>query len=281
MYIGNVEQDFRSLICVVSGKTALNGLNSTSSTRASFSKTNPNPANGGDGIIPVDLVGSISRLPLGALASDSLFCCEDPLSNGNSYFSSSSMQMSIYDRGNSSPTKDGASYTFCSGVAGDILQMVDANHSVGGFFRTDRIAGTKNYTTSRGGSVFSVGGKVKGSPLTWSMTSFPQSSSPVLKGSLLACKAMLVRNFSEQAFSGADTSVRSQGDELQLVIATSTTFLNPNGSLTIGGEISPSGYGEGYSSVDRYRISGKPLVKYNSDIPLEDVVPAPLTFRQS
>jgi len=51
--------------------------------------------------------------------------------------------------------------------------------------------------------------------------------------------------------------------------------------LTIGGQISPTGYGEGFASADRYRIKGKPLVKINSTETELEVTPAPFNSSES
>ena len=96
----------------------------------------------------------------------------------------------------------------------------------------------------------------------------------MVKGGVLACRAMLVRNFKEEGFTGANQSVRSHGDEIQLLIATYASFGYGAQALTIDGEISPSGYGEGYASADRYRVKGRPLVKIPSSA-AGSVDPAP------
>jgi len=45
-------------------------------------------------------------------------------------------------------------------------------------------------------------------------------------------------------------------------------------SITLGGDISPSGYGEGLAAADRFRVKGKPLVKVYSQASNLSVVPA-------
>ena len=123
--------------------------------------------------------------------------------------------------------------------------------------------GTKKYRIHRGGgAIFGASGNVPGAPLSWLNDSFSEESRPVLKGGILSCRAMLVRNFKETAFEGSPKD-RSYGDEIQMVIATQGVFKNGK-DIRIAGEISPSGFGEGYASSDRYRISGRPLVKGNS-----------------
>jgi hypothetical protein len=96
---------------------------------------------------------------------------------------------------------------------------------------------------------------------------------------------MLVRNFKEQAFNNADQSVRSFGGEIQLVVATQAVFQGNNEALSglplrIGGEVSPSGFGEGFSCVDRFRIKGLPLVSLNEPL-IEDVDPALLSLTKN
>jgi hypothetical protein len=146
--------------------------------------------------------------------------------------------------------------------------------------------GTKKYRVFRGGgSVYGGSGDVKGAPLTFLNDSFSEELNPVLKGSALACRAMLVRNFEETAFNAQNLSVRSHGDEIQLLIATQAVFKGKNDRLSplplkIGGEISPSGYGEGFACADRFRVKGLPLMKGNSQPP-EDNDPAKLSLDKS
>jgi hypothetical protein len=93
--------------------------------------------------------------------------------------------------------------------------------------------------------------------------SFPASGRPVLKGAVLAGKALLVRNFYEEAFNTGDPSrIRSQGDEIQLVVLTQAVYGDGNTQaegVTLSGQISPTGYGEGYSAADRYLLEGRPM----------------------
>ena len=237
---------------------------------------------GGTGLIPSDLVGMTTRLPLGALAFDSIFRCEDYLNDGVSFFSSAGMRSNSYLKEASPTFRGGASYTASSGVAGELLQMVDGFDGAGSPFRVDNVNGTRRYTAHRGCPVFHVGGEIAGAPVSWSLGSVAPSSQPVLKSAVIACRALLVRNFKEVAFEGANISTRSHGDELQLVILSSVVQPEADGSILLGGEISPSGYGEGYASSDRYRITGRPLVKGGiGDHTVSDVTPAPLTIRKS
>jgi hypothetical protein len=125
-------------------------------------------------------------------------------------------------------------------------------------------SGTKKFRIFRGGGAqFVLSGKAPGGPVDWVSDSFPASLKPVLKGAALACKALLVRNFHEEAFSGtAVNRVRSEGDELQLVILTQAVYGTGNSQsegVTLTGEISPTGYGEGYAASDRYLLEGRPM----------------------
>jgi hypothetical protein len=76
----------------------------------------------------------------------------------------------------------------------------------------------------------------------WVSESFPSSLKPVLKGGALAGKAILVRNFYEEAFNVAfPNRVRSQGDEIQLVILTQAVYGDGNtqsNGVTLSGQIS-------------------------------------------
>jgi hypothetical protein len=109
-----------------------------------------------------------------------------------------------------------------------------------------------------------LSGDNPGAPVDWVSETFPSSLQPVLKGGILACRAMLVRNYREDIAPSGSIYKVSEGDEIQLVIITNGT-LGDGTSLTnginLGGSISPSGYGEGWAAADRYRLNGKPLFK--------------------
>ena len=113
-----------------------------------------------------------------------------------------------------------------------------------------------------------------GGPIDWASESFPAPLQPVLKGGVLVCKALLVRNFYEEAF--AATAKTSDGDEIQMLVI--TTGVLGDGStqldgITLAGIISPTGYGECYSAADRYRCAGRPMFRgFTRDLPdLDDI----------
>lgn len=108
--------------------------------------------------------------------------------------------------------------------------------------------------------MYVLSGDNPGGPVDYVSGTFAASATPVLKGGVLACKALLVRNFRESAFDVQ--RVVSEGDEIQMVIITTGILGNGNSQqegVLLDGVISPTGYGEGYAAADRYRISGKPL----------------------
>ena len=133
-------------------------------------------------------------------------------------------------------------------------------------------ASDPKYTIARGGgSVFNVGGNVPGGPLSFLATSFNESLQPVLKGSALVGRVLLVsNNYEQDGFSNP----KSYGSELQLVVITHAVDGGAS-SITLGGDISPSGYGEGLAAADRFTVKGKPLVKVYSQASNLNVVPAP------
>jgi hypothetical protein len=233
--------------------------------------------------IDASIVGLTSRLPLGILVGDHDFMCEDILRDGSSRLNTfGSKQTSLPSRAGSD--KQGRPYTKVVGGAGELLHMGDGEVlSYGAFPLT---GGTKLFRVFRGGgSVYGASGNVKGAPLTFLNDSFVPEQNPILKGAVLSCRAMLVRNFKEQAFNNADQSVRSFGGEIQLVVATQAVFQGNNEALSglplrIGGEVSPSGFGEGFSCVDRFRIKGLPLVSLNEPL-IEDVDPALLSLTKN
>jgi len=241
-------------------------LNSRSMSRVHFSGVNAPKINAGDGNTPISLTGITSRLPLGSLVRDSDFVCEDILNNSSSYLFSSSGSYSTIS--NPVPVNpNGIPYTAALGVSGDTLQMND-----GKIFNGATPASDPKFTIARGGgAVFNAGGNIPGGPLSFLATSFNESLQPVLKGSALVGRALLVsNNYEEDSFSNP----KSYGSELQLVVVTHAVD-GGTSSITLGGDISPSGYGEGLAAADRFRIKGKPLVKVYSQASNLNVVPAP------
>lgn len=235
------------------------------------------PANGGNGNTDISLVGMTSRLPLGVLLSDHDFLCEDPLRDGSKSLQTLSSKLtSLPSSVGVSPT--GRPYTKIVGTTGELIQAGDGDvENWIAFNVTDNPTGTRKYRIHRGGgAVFGASGNVPGAPLSWLNESFGKEFRPVLKGGVLSCRAMLVRNFKEVAFSGSPKD-RSYGDEVQMLIVTQGVFKEGQ-DIRIAGEISPSGFGEGYASSDRYRISGRPLVKGNSS-DIQPVDPAEYTTK--
>ena len=233
------------------------------------------PANAGGGYIPTSLVGATSRLPIGLLVNDFDFLCEDPLNNQSSYLSSRGAMLDSPETERIPTADNGLPYTRVLGGSGEVLEMVDGVLYAYTPYSTSNPQGTRKYRMSRGGgSVFGVSGNVPGGPLTWIADSIPEALQPVLKGGALACRAMLVRNTIETAYEGQDLATKSNGGEIQLVIATSAVYRDETGALRLGGAISPSGYGEGYSASDRYLVKGRPLTKVRSDLPSDEVIPA-------
>lgn len=240
--------------------------NNRSKSKVPFSTVIANAINAGNGNNPISLTGMTSRLPIGSLVRDSDFICEDILNNSSSYLFSSTGSFSTIS--NPVPVSpNGVPYTQTLGISGDLLQLTD-----GKIANLSEPALQPKYTIARGGgAIFGVGGDVPGGPLSFLATSFGESDQPVLKGSALACRAMLVRNFYEQ---DENLNPKSYGDELQLVIV-SHAVDGSGGAITLGGDISPSGYGEGFSASDRFRIKGKPLAKIYGRKSDTEVTPAP------
>ena len=221
------------------------------------------PVNGGPGNSAISIGGMTERLPLGILVSDSDFISENPLGDNAS-------AMRTYPGGirpvysNLPLTSGGTEYTRFLNDPGSLLSMSDGGVLLYTPYTSLTPSGTKKFRIYRGGGAqFVLSGTAPGGPVDWVSDSFPASLKPVLKGAALACKALLVRNFHEEAFSGAAPNrIRSEGDELQLVILTQAIYGNGNSQsegVTLAGQISPTGYGEGYSASDRYLLEGRPM----------------------
>lgn len=217
--------------------------------------------NAGNGTTPVPLTGVTERLPLGVLLQDSDFLGEDPLNNRASSLSTSPAGVRAVQT--ALPlTPSGEEYTRFLGDPGQGISLSDgAVLRYEAFDSATAPTGTKRFRIYRGGgATFVLTGKNPGGPINWLADAFPESVDPVLKGGILVCKALLVRNFQEEAF--ATNSTVSYGDEIQMVILTHGILGNGNTQregLTLEGIISPTGYGEGYAAADRYRLEGRPM----------------------
>lgn len=218
------------------------------------------PVNAGNGDSVLSLAGMTERLPLGILAQDSDFLGESILGdNATSFCSFSGGIRSVYS--DVPLTRDGCEYTRFLGEPGAVLALSD-----GACLRyvpyTDATpSGTRVFRIFRGGgAAYMLSGSAPGGPLTWISESFPPALRPVLKGAVLAGRVLLVRNFHEEAFGISST--RSEGDEIQMLVMTQVVYGSPyttSEGLTLGGVISPTGYGEGYAAADRFRLPGRPM----------------------
>jgi len=236
------------------------------------------PVNAGDGTSQIRLTGMTERLPMGALLQDSDFLCENILGDDATAVKTSPtgpqplqtvMPMTV----------DGGEFSRFFGNPGELVVLADGSISVTSFAAWRQVpeggggpTGSRKFRLYRGGgSAFLLSGDHPGGPLDWVSESFPKSLTPVLKGGVLSCKALLVRNFREDKTPDAGAVKVSEGDEIQMVVL--TRALLGDGSVTdeglsLGGTISPSGYGEGWAAADRYRLAGKPLYKgFNREVP--------------
>lgn len=230
-------------------------------TRASFAGGRDLVNNAGDGTSQLQLTGMTERLPLGILLQDSDFIGENPLNDQASAFSTATPRIRPVQT--VLPlTTGGDSFDRFLGDPGQLVAMSDgAILRYEAFNSSTAPTGTRRFRLYRGGgSSFVLSGKNPGGPIDWVSESFPASVLPVLKGGILACKAMLVRNYKEEAFPTADTT--SFGDEIQMVILTYGILgdgLAQTNGVQLDGVIGPTGYGEGYAAADRYRCEGKPM----------------------
>ena len=236
--------------------------------------------NAGVGSSQLNLTGMTERLPLGILLQDSDFLCENPLGLNASAFKTAPAGVrpiqSVLPM-----TEGGEEYERFFGAPGDLVAMCDG--AIKWYAPHDgdpTSTGTRKFRIYRGGgAAFVLSGKVPGGPLDWVSETLTAPLDPVLKGGALACKALLVRNFPEAAF-GSDYSERkrSDGDEIQMLVVTHG-ILPPDraeSGVTLGGIISPTGFGEGMSSSDRYLVRGRPLIRARRpDVPDPSVDPAP------
>lgn len=216
--------------------------------------------NGGVGTSQLDLTGMTERLPLGILLQDSDFICENPLLDNSSALSTS--PPGIQPVQSLLPLAEGGQeYTRFLGGPGQWVGLAD-----GGILRYEAYdavsapTGTTRFRLFRGGgSAFVLSDPVPGGPIDWVSGSFPQNLQPVLKGGVLVCKALLVRNLHEEAFTVDATT--TQGDEVQMVVLTYGILGHDTQEegVSLSGVVGPTGFGEGYAAADRYRLEGRPM----------------------
>jgi hypothetical protein len=257
-----------------------NQINVSISSEVAFSLVSPQPGdavinltatnlsggidlnvNAGMGTSQLDLTGMTERLPLGILLQDSDFLCENPLGDNASALATS--PPGIQPVQSLLPLATGGQeYTRFLGGPGQWMGLADGGIlQYEAFNATSAPTGTKRFRLFRGGgSAFVLSDPVPGGPIDWVSGSFPASFQPVLKGGILVCKALLVRNLHETAFTPPQGT--TQGDEVQMVVLTYGLLGKGNtleDGVTLSGVISPTGYGEGYAAADRYRIEGRPM----------------------
>lgn len=221
------------------------------------------PVNAGIGNSQLALTGMTERLPLGILLNDSDFLSENPLNDAASAVQTFPSALRPIQK--LLPlTTGGQEYDRFLGAPGDLVAQADGSIlQYTPYNASTAPAGTRGYRMYRGGgSLFVLDGPNPGGPVDFAVTSFPPAIRPILKGGVLVGKAMLVRNFPEEAFAPSRTT--SYGDEIQMLVITNGVFgttLTTRDGLTLDASIGSAGYGEGYAASDRYRIDGKPMFR--------------------
>lgn len=258
----NASVEAADVIKLSSATTAL-VMPSFKVTKLSLTGGSDLSVNAGAGASQLELTGMTERLPLGILVQDSDFLCENPLGDNASAMRTSPSGMRPVQTALPLTANSGKEYSRFYGKPGELIGMCEGYSAASGNFEAyhsaDRPAATKKFRLYRGGgAVYVLSGDNPGGPVDWASDNLPASATPVLKGGVLAGKALLVRNFKETPANG--TLVH--GNELQMVILTHAKFgdgTSTTAGVNIDGQISPTGYGEGYAAADRYRLEGKPL----------------------
>ncbi len=237
------------------------------STGAPFRGAEDEPSDAGSGVTQVSLGGITERLPLGLLVQDSDFLGESPLRDDSSSLRGGRAGLGSVQR--LLPLADGGlEYDRSLGAPGELFGMGDGSILQYTPYSTDVPTGSRRFRLYRGGgSLFVLHGVRPGGPVEWSSGSWPPALRPVLKGAVLVSRAFLVRAFREEAFNPSPY-VTTYGDEIQMIVATYAVF--GDGSTTqvgvkLGGQISPSGYGEGFAAADRFRLPAHPLYRGGHD----------------
>ncbi len=235
------------------------------------------PVNAGSGTSLLNLTGLTDRLPLGILVQDSDFLCENPLGDDASALATAPTGIIQASQTVIPLAAAATEYTPFIGGPGQWVALSDGGILAYTAYTDATPTGTRRFRLYRGGgSAFVVSTPTPGGPLSWTAGSFPAELRPVLKGGILACKALLVRNLPEQAFT--TPSQTSPGDEIQMVVVTYGILGDGDTQdmgIDLAGTISPTGYGEGFAAADRYRIEGRPLsVSRVREYPPGDADPA-------
>ncbi len=136
-----------------------------------------------------------------------------------------------------------------SGAGSETLVRVDG---------TSNVNSVDTFKTTRGGAAYSATGPWTGGVIT---SRFPKARPNSEVGSVLMCTAFLVRSQPESS----NTGEVHPGNELQMVVVTQAApaYFRDNEIVH-----SASGAGEGFTAVDRFRLSGKPLEKRRGKIDL-------------
>lgn len=225
-----------------------------------------NGTDSSDATTPLRMAGLTERLPLGILLQDADFIGEDPLRNGVS-----SLQLYMGGGGGApgkkSPILGDEEYGRIEGSG--FIGMADGSILAYTPWTLSTPTGTTKFRLFRGGgSAYVLDPAPSGGPVDFSAGGLPDGADPVLKGAILAGRAYLVRNYEEEAFAASST--RTHGNELQMVVITSGVVGNGaqcGHGYPLDGQISPTGYGEGFVAADRYRLEGKPLSAAHSVFP--------------
>jgi len=119
------------------------------------------------------------------------------------------------------------------------------------------LSNTTNFKTERGGSAYVSSKPIPGGMIESYLGNFDLSTYPSFHSSIMFGVALLVRSFPEQV-SGEEVMA---GDELQMVVITQAfkpSMVDSEPEISLAH--STTGSGEGYTAVDRFRLSGYPLV---------------------
>lgn len=217
------------------------------------------------GDVVEDAAGFITRLPLGARFRDADFAGEDLISGDDRgplifYKGGPRLSSQIFDESTSADNLGAGQYVTVT--KGNLAAYLD----------------TTQYRSTRGGSAYMRLDEAEGAPLT------AGGKDAAVGFKALYGIAALVRNFRETVPSNVDAPydalsnplvMKSPGGELHLIVATSVSPLAvpaqgiyDRQSFSLA--TAPSGIGEGFVSVDRYRCLGRPLEFQTREVQFSD-----------
>ncbi len=213
-----------------------------------------------------ELSGCISRLPLGILFRDKDFLGKELYQmrsrNDTASIGIGTMSMTEYESSSSNGSSAGSQWEGIEFVVGNTSNLFGVGSEsiikVDGASQAYQFNDDRNFKTTRGCAAYSATKPWPGGVIS---SRFKKAKHDKEIGSTIIATAYLVKSGVEKVGS----TVIHGGGELQLIIITQAV---PSYFRDTELSHSANGTGEGYTSVDRFRIMGRPLEKRRDSVDL-------------